>query len=241
MSALDPEPGGLHDFSRRFILAALILSAGLGLARLVVRPNEPPPSPPAGQIVYVDVAGWYRSTPDEVAVRTPFDLSLTGLPDGLPLSFGAWHGEDRSHDEAADVWLSDPDVSVERTYRRSDGALVWLAAFGSRGNKSYHLFEHTPETCYPLAGWKVQRFEVAQLPLGPRPLPVNRGLAHNGTGQLVFLYLYIRDSPARDPARGVLSLRLSAPVRESPEATFAMLAEEFLPELFPATLSWRRF
>lgn len=221
--------------------AAAILLIGVVLLRRIERDPPVPTAPPSGHVVFIDVEGWYRRTPDEVAARTSFDLTLSGLPHGLPLKLGRWYGEERVHDPAVDIWLKNPEVAIERTYRGPDGEIVWLSAFGSRGVKSFHLFEHTPETCYPLGGWSVDRFELDRLPLGPRDLPVNRGLASNSGKQLVFAYFYVWDSPARDPERGVLSLRLAAPVEQDSEATWAMLVCDFLPELIPSTLSWRRF
>jgi hypothetical protein len=218
-----------------------LLGAGLAATLLYHRDPEPPQTPTGGHIVFIDVEGWYRRTPDEVAVLTPFDLALDRLPAGLPLSLGGWRGTDRQHDPAVDEWFRDPDVSIERTYRRDDGELVWLSAFGSRGLKSFHLYEHTPEICYPLGGWEIERFSVTRLPSGPLPLSVNHGVARRGDEQLVFVFFYVWDTPVRDAARGVLSVRLAMPVRHSPEATLAVLAEEFLPELFPTTLSWVRF
>ena len=72
-------------------------------------------------------------------------------------------------------------------------------------------------------------------------MPVNHGIASGPEGKLVFLYLYVWDSPARDPERGTLSLRIAAPVTRTAEATFAMLAQDFIPQLFSRTLSWNRF
>lgn len=228
--------------ARRLIAAILLLAAGLLLSRRQERPPEPPPVRPDERIFFSDVAGWYQRTPQEVAVRSPYALSLDALPGGLPLSLGPWQGQDRPHDPAIDVWLSRPEVSIERTYRRADGELVWLTAFGSRGDKSFRLFEHTPQTCYPLSGWAIQDHRVTHLPLGPRPLAANYGLARHTDGRrLVVLYLYLWDSPSRDAARGVVSLRLAAPVSRSPESTLAMLGGDFLGRLFSGTLSWNRF
>lgn len=216
---------------------------GLGIAWMAwLSPQDDlPPAPGGGAIMFTDVAGWYRRTPDEAAVITPFDLTLDGLPAGLPMRLGDWTGRARRHDPAVDRWFRDPDVVIERTYTRPDGELVWVSAFGSRGDKSFHLFEHTPDTCYPLGGWAIESLDIARMPLGPRPLAVNHGTARGGRGQLVFMYWYVWDSPARDAARGVLSIRVSAPVRRDPQATLAMLAEDFVPRIFPRTLAWSRF
>jgi len=224
-------------------IGALLALGAIGLAATVRYSREPsvPEAPPGGHIVFVDVEGWYRRTSHEAAVLTPYDLALDGLPAGLPLALGDWRGTDRQHDPAVDKWFRDPDVSIERTYRRADGELVWLSAFGSRGSKSFHLYEHTPDTCYPLGGWNIETLSVEELPAGPSPLAVNSGVARRGDEQLVFLYFYVWDTPVRDAVNGVLSVRLAAPVRADPEATMAMLAGDFIPELFPTTVRWVRF
>jgi hypothetical protein len=221
--------------------AAALLLAGIAALMLDTGTREAIPQPPSGHVVFIDVEGWYRRTPDEVAARSPFDLSLSALPDSLPLSLGRWIGEDRPHDPEVDLWLREPEVSIERTYREPGGGIIWMSAFGSSGTKSFHLFEHTPETCYPLGGWEVDEFRRVGLPLGPRRMTVNHGRAHLQDREMLFAYFYVWDTPARDPERGVLSIRLAAPVLESPEATWALLAEDFIPEIFPATLGWRRF
>lgn len=236
-----PSSGSRRALALRIGAVIALLGAGLAATLIYQRQPEIPRTTSGGHIVFVDVEGWYRRTSHEVAVLTPFDLALSHLPDGLPLEFGSWRGSDRQHDPAVDEWFRDPDVSIERTYRRGDGELVWLSAFGSRGLKSFHLYEHTPDTCYPLGGWEIEHLSVAGLPSGPLPLSVNHGVARRGDEQLVFVYFYVWDTPVRDAEHGVLSIRLAAPVRESPDATLAMLAEDFLPELFPTTLSWARF
>lgn len=230
---------------RRLAAAAAVLLAAFALlARL--RDGAPAPdAPPSGHVVFADTAGWYRQTAAEVAVRTPIDFALGSLPESLPLALGPWAGEDRPADPAVDTWFRDPEVAIERTYRRADGELVWVAAFGSRGDKSFHLFEHTPDTCYPLSGWEIDALDIARIDLrdGPRPLSVNRGVAtrrDDGT-RMVFVFLYLWDQPGRSSDDGVLSLRIAAPVSSDPDATMAMLAGDFLPRLFDTTLAWRRF
>jgi hypothetical protein len=224
-------------------LAAIGLAMALWQRERQIAPPEANP-PAARFVVFADVDGWYRQTPAEVALSSRLDWSFDALPDALPMALGSWIGGERAPDPAVDAWFRDPPVSVERTYRRGDGELVWLSAFGHRGRRSYHLFEHTPDTCYPLGGWAIEHFAPQRMTLGdgPRPLTVNHGIAQREDGQqLVFVYFYLWDAPGRDPEDGVLSLRLAAPVRTSPAATLALLEREFLPELFATTLPWRRF
>jgi hypothetical protein len=196
---------------------------------------------PTGRVVFVDSAGWYRRTADEAAVLTALDFSLGALPESLPQQLGPWTGFDRPHDPAVDDVFRSPDVTIERTYRRPDGEIVWLTLFGSRGPKSFHLFEHTPETCYPLAGWAIERFDTRRLALGPRGIPVNEGVASGPDGSLVFVHFYVWDTPSRDSERGVVTMRLAAPVSRDPDTTAAMLAADFVPHLFETTVAWSRF
>ncbi len=247
VGAPDVDPIAAIAMRRRGLLA--ISAAAIALVAVSSvwwrqRESTLEPAPPQSHVVFADIEGWYRQTPHEVALRTPFDLTLDGLPASLPLEIGPWIGEERSHDPAVDEWFRNPELSIERTYRRFDGEIVWLSAFGSRGTKSYHLFEHTPETCYPLGGWNIGHFEPRAFPLNGRstPLTANYGEAENEHGQkLVFVYLYLWRDPGRDPETGVISLRLASPVRDSIEATRAALGEDFMMRIFPSTHGWSRF
>jgi hypothetical protein len=194
-------------------------------------------------VLYADVAGWYERTPDEVAILSPFDLSLEGIASGLPYDLGEWRGQDRALSDDIGRWLSDPDVALTRTYVRADGAVVWLSAFGSRGDKSFHLFEHTPLTCYPLSGWKIQSLERTAVEMGPRPLTVELGKAVSGGDQLAFATVYLWDSPSRDSKEGVVSLRLAAPVVGDMtwDDARVLLVDDFLRQMFLGTLSWSAF
>ena len=227
--------------ARKTVVAAALVLLAVLVVRMARRPEPVPNREATGLVVFVDTAGWYGRTPNEVAVVTPHELTIDALPASLPLTLGPWSGADRPHDVAADLYLSYPEVSIERTYWREDGEIVWLTVFGSRGAKSFRLFEHTPETCYPLDGWSVGVFGPILLPLGPRPLPVNRGIALGPDGELVFLYFYLWNSPDRDSDRGVLTCRIAAPVSATAERTLAMLADDFVPLLLGPTIAWSRF
>jgi hypothetical protein len=224
------------------ILAFVGMAAvALSVLRLADRQSPAPGVPSSGHVVFVDTVGWYGRTPDEVAALTEYELTIDALPGSLPLQLGAWIGADRPHDPAVDRYLDHPDVSLERTYWRQDGEIVWLTAFGSRGARSFHLFEHTPETCYPLGGWAVSEFGHYAVPMGPRPLPLNRGVATGANGDLVFLYFYLWNSPERASERGVLTFRVASPVTRTPQLTTAVLAEDFLPLILGPTIDWSRF
>jgi hypothetical protein len=225
-------------------LIALVMTGGA----LAGRPSAPATPAVAqtgpGYVAFLDIEGWYGRTPDEVAAVGPFDLALGALPGSLPLTIGAWRGEDRQPDPAVREWFGDPPVAIERTYWRADDEVIWLSAFGNRGDPSFHLFEHTPETCYPLSGWRIRTLEPARVPMSPRPITVNAGEAVNGSGAaLAFAYVYVWTDPARDPENGVVSLRLAAPVLGDRSLADArrLVEREFLAELFTTTLPWTGF
>ncbi len=228
----------------------LALMAGAGvvaLAWLGVRTTKvaaaPIQAPSDTYVLYADVAGWYQRTPDEVAVVSPFDLTLDQLPSSLPFSIPPWQGEDRAADDDVALWLADPEVAVTRTYTRADGAVVWLSAFGSRGDRSFHLFEHTPITCYPLSGWVIDDLALVPLDIGPRSLTVQMGRATATDGELAFATVYLWRSPSRDASEGIVSLRLAAPVvgNMTYADARAALTDDFLPRLFLTTLPWSPF
>jgi len=226
-----------------------LLGASLAIAALQ-SPRAPAlPQPAAdrgvagpGHVFFADTEGWYQITPREVAVVSPYDWSLKALPASLPHEIGEWRGEDLALGPEIARWFDDPEVAFERAYRNPEGDLVWLAVFGHRGPRSFRLFEHTPTSCYPLSGWGILSEVLASIPIGRGTLSAQQGLAQNGTQQLVVFYWYLWDNPQRDPANGVLSLRISAPVlKRTPEATLEMLKTRFISRLFTDVLPWHRF
>ncbi len=233
---------------RRFAFVAGLLVAALVIAvGFNARQAEPPraeaetPPPPAGHTFFADVEGWYRITPAETAVVSPFQLTLEKLPGGLPLQLGEWRGVDLPNGPEIDEWFEQPSVAMQREYKDAAGQVVWLAIFGHKGPKSFHLFEHTPASCYPLSGWAMTAQDQDNIPVGRGTMRAQRGFAANGRQRLVVLYWYLWDNPQRNPDDGVLSIRVSAPVVESEEATLRMLKERFISLLFTDVLAWHRF
>src|SRR5207249_509557 len=86
--------------------------------------------------------------------------------------------------------------------------VMWLALFGSAGDKSFHLFEHTPQSCYPGTGWNILRQDVDAIPIGNGMIFAQRGLAEKDGQRLLVLYWYMWDNLERNPSGGVLSLWL---------------------------------
>lgn len=194
-----------------------------------------------GEVYFVDTEGWYRITDNERAVISPYRLRLTALPDSLPMELGPWSGKPLPLSPQINVWFDNPEVALQREYRNTDGDIVWLSIFGSRGPKSFRLFEHTPATCYPLSGWMMTREDVDTIEIGNGQIYAQRGFATNGEYSLIVLYLYLWDNPNRDPADGVVSVRVSAPILRSQTETLQVLKQDFFPLLFTDVIAWHRF
>lgn len=194
-----------------------------------------------GDVYFTDTEGWYRITDNERAVLSPYALHLDALPDSLPMDLGPWRGRELPLGPEIDEWFDEPEVALQREYRNAGDDIVWLSVFGSRGPKSFRLFEHTPATCYPLSGWEMTREDVDTIPIGSGEIYARRGFAVNGAHELIVLYLYLWDNPNRDSADGVVSIRASAPILTSEAETLRLLKQEFLPYLFTDVVPWRRF
>jgi hypothetical protein len=194
-----------------------------------------------GQVYFVDTEGWYRITDHERAVLSPFELELAELPESLPMELGPWRGESLALGPEIDAWFDSPEIALQREYQNDAGDIIWLSLFGSRGPKSFRLFEHTPATCYPLSGWSMTSEDVDTIRIGGGEIYARRGFAFNNPHELIVLYMYVWDNPGRDPTDGVLSLRVSAPILSTEAETLDLLKEDFLPRLFTDVVQWRRF
>ncbi|MEP7199877.1 MAG: exosortase-associated EpsI family protein [Chloroflexota bacterium] len=189
----------------------------------------------------VDVEGWYQITPQERAVTARYDMRLAALPASLPMQIGTWRGSILPPSPDIDKWFDHPAVAIERQYVNAQGDIMWLALFGSAGRKSFYLFEHTPQSCYPGTGWNILRQDVDRIPIGNAAIYAQRGLAMKDGQQLLVLYWYMWDNLERDAERGVLSFRLTAPIIIDEAHTLRAMKEDFLNQIFGQVLDWRRF
>jgi hypothetical protein len=205
-------------------------------------------------VYFLDVEGWYRITPYETVVRSPYDLSgktTEAMAEALPTQIGEWQqvGEDEyiGDDPAVVFYLKHPTVALQRHYRDASGQELALAIIGNEGEDSFLLFSHTPETCYPGRLWQVveSRRESAP-PRGgeQRPIHAQYLLTEQAeTGQrLVVLFWYLWDNPQRDARDGVLSLRVNLfPAPDQTEEEVLARAWDFVRALFPSVIPWERF
>lgn len=258
--------------SRRYILIIVLLLLGVGLtwgqrlssaAKLLqamptaTQSTVPPelqtgsPTPVAEYTYFVDVEGWYRITPYETVVRSPYDLSgdtTRAIAQAIPATLGEWTqiGPDSyvGDDPAVVFYLNHPTVALQRAYQNPSGLNVTLVVIGNKGEDSFLLFSHTPETCYPGRLWEVVESRQESALLDDRPMYAQYLLTeHAPTGEkLLVLFWYLWDDPERKSQDGVLSIRVNAYIPPGQDAKIILnQAWDFVRELFPATIPWERF
>lgn len=242
--------------SARYLVVVALLAVALG-AWLVVSKglaSSPGPSPSqqseeeqlegseAAQVAIVDVEGWYRRTQYERALATSIDFTLRPeLFAAIPGEIGRWRsqGADSAMGATVNEWYDSPEVAATRQYVNDEGDTLFFSIIGSRGGKSFHLFEHTALTCYPGSGWRIADVGLEGIEIGDSSVSVQRVITEKGELRRVVLYWYLWTDPERSPESGILSVTLHANVAESEEQTLASL-EEFFRLLFPAVMPWRR-
>ncbi|MBN1660591.1 MAG: exosortase-associated EpsI family protein [Anaerolineae bacterium] len=247
--------------TRRYLVVIALLGLGLLLAwRAPGRQRLD--SPAAGSVTpgepslpeytyFVDIEGWYRITPQEAVLRSVYDLSgqtTEATAAALPRVLGEWHqvGEDKylGDDPAVIEYLNHPTVALERTYQHADGQRLILALLGNKGEDSFLLFSHTPETCYPGRLWQTVDSRSESTSIAGQAVHVRYLLAEHLETQerLVVMFWYLWDNPERDAQEGVLSMRINlwVPPGESEQAVLAY-GWDFFERLFPVALPWERF
>lgn len=237
----------MNNANRRYIallgLLLIVGSATLLIAYAHPTPTPPPPlaqaSAPPMRTYLIDVAGWYEITPNESAVASPFDLSIENLKT-LPPQIGRWQSEPFKLGDEVNEWFENPDLALSAIYRDDRGHLVWFSTFGSRGSKSYFLFEHTPITSYPAAGWTVIESGVTPILIGEKHIYTQKALLTIADERRVVFYWYLWQNFDRDPEKGVITVRLHVPVT-STDQDAVDAGVDFIRALFPQVVTWRRF
>jgi len=243
-----------------FLFAILIL-VGVAVTFLSVRTTPPPPTPippthaPAAanavanavatptvarlHSYLIDVAGWYEITPNESVIATPIDFSIDGLKK-LPDLLGRWRSSPYQLGSEVDLWFDNPDLAISTIYSDDRNHQLWFSIFGSRSKKSYALFEHTPITSYPAAGWTVVENGIAPVTIGDKTIRVQKATLTKDNERRVAMYWYLWTDFNRDPEQGVLTMRLHIPVVTTDDDAF-QAGQDFLRQVFPQVVPWKRF
>ena len=230
--------------------AAAKLSAGLP-APLEPSTQDPGAEPRPEHVYFLDIEGWYRIPPYETVVRSRYDLTgdtTAAIAEALPAALGSWQqvAEDQyiGDDPAVVEFLNHPTVALQRVYQDAAGHKVTLDIIGNKGEDSFLLFSHTPETCYPGQLWQVVEKRRESALLDDRPMYAQYLLTrHAKSGdKLMVLFWYLWDSPQRSSVDGVLSVRVNVYLPpDGDEGASLEQAWGFIREMFPETVPWDRF
>ncbi len=183
-----------------------------------------------GYTYIVDIDNW-RRTERERAVQSPYNFSLAGDLNALPLTVGQWQGQDVPQTNLEVFILLEPEQYIQRLYTRPDGRYVWLSLIGSHKSKSFH----SPQICYDADGWST----IAS----SEPIPLRKGeiyalrllatkaIEGANPAEHVVLYFYIWANTLRDNSQGLVLFKVTAPLYGSPEETLE-LEKAFIREFF---------
>jgi hypothetical protein len=210
------------------------------------QPGSSPTPRPTRELppVYViDVEGWYQVTRHERAVVSPYQFVIGDeLVENIPRSMGVWQapGSDLFIDPETRKWFENPEAALMRQYQDGQGNSIIFVIFGSKDEKSFHLFEHTPVTCVPGQGWKTTEEGLEPVAIGDSEITVRRLVAEEGDQKQIVLWWYLWDNLERYPEDGLFSVRVHVYVTDS-ESKSLEAGKAFIRQLFPEVLSWRRF
>jgi hypothetical protein len=203
----------------------------------------PRPTKALPPVYVIDVEGWYQITRHERAVASPYQFVIGDeLAENIPRSLGVWQaqGPDLFVDAETRKWFDNPEAALMRQYQDGRGNSIILIIFGSKDEKSYHLFEHTPVTCVPGQGWKITEEGLEPIAIGNGEIEVRRVVAEVEGQKQIVLWWYLWDNLERYPEGGLFSVRVHVYVKDS-ESESLEAGKAFVRQLFPEVLSWRRF
>ncbi len=170
-----------------------------------------------------DLDFWQRTQREQrVTATVPLDLAHD-LTAQIPLTLGKWTGEDVPQSNIEVFILLEPEQYVQRLYRDDQGRYVWLSLIGGRSSQPFH----PPDLCYDADGWRTAMTSKAvALPDGgeiyglwmeaDKPIPGGADEEH-----LIF-YFYLFPDANRNPADGIVLVKLTSPRYGSSEETLAV-------------------
>jgi EpsI family protein len=154
------------------------------------------------------------------------------LPEGavapavaLPESVGEWNA---AEDQILEEWVLEiaaPDSYQMRLYRAPERNPIWVYVGMYAGRAGYTGVVHSPEGCYPAAGWEIVGSHFVHVTIGERQaLDAKRLDVQQGNAEEAVLYWF---QPAeRWPSKGISEQVWTAvdSVRGRPQFAFVRLS-----------------
>jgi EpsI family protein len=144
---------------------------------------------------------------------------------GLPRQLGAWVAGDDLELDAWSLEKAAPDSYLMRRYQRQGAAPVELYVGLYAGSTGFGRAPHSPEGCYPAAGWEILGRASVDVPVvgGERLRARLLELQKDGREQVVLFWF---QPPGRWPSEGIAEqlLRARDSVRGQPQFAFVRLA-----------------
>ena len=134
---------------RRYLLVIVLLAAAVAGALFLTQRQRLGASRAGGYEFVADIDNWQRTERERV-VTSPYNFNLSADLKQIPLTLGAWKGEDVPQTNVEVFILLEPEQYIQRLYQLPDGRYVWLSLIGSRKSKSFH----SPQICYDTDGWR---------------------------------------------------------------------------------------
>ena len=204
----------------RYLLVIGLLGAAVLAAAIIMLGGRAGAARSGDYAFVADIDTWQRTERARL-VRSPYDFSLAGDLNRIPMALGEWTGEDTPQTNLEVFILLEPEQYIQRKYTLPDGRFLWLSLIGSRKSKSLH----SPQICYDTDGWRTDA-SSAPVPLGDGELTALRLAASKpasgGGAQHAILYFYLWPDAVRDPQDGMVLVKLTAPIYGSLEETLEM-------------------
>jgi hypothetical protein len=219
----------------RYLLVIGLLVIAVGAAFIILQRNRLDATSAGAYEFVTDVDNWQRTERERV-ITSRYNFNLSADLQQIPLQLGQWTGVDVPQTNLEVFILLEPEQYIQRMYTLADGRFVYLSLIGSRKSKSFH----SPQICYDTDGWQTEAAsEAVTLSQGEvyaLRLVADKALSPGSVDQHVVQYFYLWPNYQRNPADGMVLVKLTAPVYDSVEESVA-LEKEFFQLLFSAARS----
>lgn len=166
----------------------------------------------SGYTYVADLDFWQRTPRQQtVTARMPLDMAQD-LAAQIPLTLDNWTGQDVAQTNIEVFILLEPEQYVQRLYRDDQGRYVWLSLIGGRTSQPFH----PPDLCYDADGWRTSmNSQAVALPDGGEVyglwMDATKSLPDGLDDEHMIFYFYLFPNAERNPADGIVLLKLTSP------------------------------